>query len=226
MSMLEWAENEVRIACNREAPERKDDEWDYGCACYESALKAFKSLCEDGHSGMSFGFTRGILNRLMENCCLTPIEDTPDVWEMSYTQNDGSVVYQCKRMSRLFKTVKQDGSVSYSDVDRYYCHSSERPDITFTGGIVGQMIDEWFPITMPYYPPTQKYVFCVCDYLTDKENGDFDTVFIGDVVTPDGKEEHFNKAFAEKDGKFVEIGLEELMSRVEKHYKRIKGAKK
>ena len=34
-----WAENEVKIACHR-----KGDEFDYGCASYESALKAFKTL--------------------------------------------------------------------------------------------------------------------------------------------------------------------------------------
>lgn len=28
-----WAEDEVAIACRREKPDRKDGEWDYGCAC-------------------------------------------------------------------------------------------------------------------------------------------------------------------------------------------------
>lgn len=62
MSMLEWAKREVEIACKRENPDKKEGEFDYGCACYESALKAFESLCEDGHSGMSIGFTKNILN--------------------------------------------------------------------------------------------------------------------------------------------------------------------
>ena len=52
MSLQEWAKNEVEIACKRENPDRKEGEFDYGCACYESALKAFESLCEDGHSGI------------------------------------------------------------------------------------------------------------------------------------------------------------------------------
>ena len=51
--MLDWARREVEIACEKENPNRKGDEFDYGCACYESALKAFESLCEDGHSGFS-----------------------------------------------------------------------------------------------------------------------------------------------------------------------------
>ena len=65
-SMERWAENEVAIACRREKPDRKDGEWDYGCACYESALKAFQSLCNDGHSGFSIGLTKAILNRLID----------------------------------------------------------------------------------------------------------------------------------------------------------------
>lgn len=75
-----WAENEVAIACRREKPNRKDGELDYGCACYESALKAFGSLCEDGHSGFSIGLTKAILNRLIDNKPILPIEDTDEVW--------------------------------------------------------------------------------------------------------------------------------------------------
>ena len=60
MKLNDWAENEVRIACELEAPNKKEGEWDYGCACYESALKVFKSLVEDGHSGYSINFTNCI----------------------------------------------------------------------------------------------------------------------------------------------------------------------
>lgn len=47
-----WVENEVRIACEheRKASGTKEEEQDYGCACFESALKAYRSLLEDGHS--------------------------------------------------------------------------------------------------------------------------------------------------------------------------------
>lgn len=58
--MLEWAKREVEIACKKENPNRKEGEFDYGCACYESALKAFESLCEDGHLRKSM--LMGLLN--------------------------------------------------------------------------------------------------------------------------------------------------------------------
>ena len=54
-NMLEWAKREIELACKRERGNHPNDEFDYGCACYASALKAFKSLLEDGHSGMSIG---------------------------------------------------------------------------------------------------------------------------------------------------------------------------
>lgn len=49
----EWAEDEVRLACKRENPDWDGKSFDYGCSCYQSALKAYKSICGDGHSGFS-----------------------------------------------------------------------------------------------------------------------------------------------------------------------------
>ena len=40
-NMLDWAEREVAIACGKENPNKKDREFDYDCACYKSALKAY-----------------------------------------------------------------------------------------------------------------------------------------------------------------------------------------
>ena len=79
-SLLSWAEQEVKFACEHKRGDKPKEEWDYGCACYESALKAFKSLEEDNHSGFSIGFTKGILNRLIDGKPLCPIEDTEETW--------------------------------------------------------------------------------------------------------------------------------------------------
>ena len=59
-SMERWAENEVAIACRREKPDRKDGEWDHGCACYESALKAFNDT-SDNHSPDDEAGRRGVV---------------------------------------------------------------------------------------------------------------------------------------------------------------------
>ena len=212
MSMTTWAEKEIELACAREkAVSQEEGEWEYGCACYESALKALKSLMEDGHSGYSIGITKSILCRLIDGKCLTPIEDTPDVWEHPACLGEDPL-YQCSRMSSLFKMVSKDGSVSFSDTDRVRCADVDNPDVEYTTGIVRQVIDEMFPITMPYWPSGYFKVFCE-DFLTDRSNGDFDTVGIISAITPEGKLVDICRYFKEDNGKMKEISLEEYTER-------------
>ena len=152
MNTLEWAKNEIAIASKRERGNKPENECDYGCACYDSALKAFESLLGDGHGGTSISFTKNILNRLIDRKPLTPIEDTEDMWNYAHDKKDGSKCYQCKRMSSLFKYVAKDGSVSYSDLNRCYCASKEKSSINWFNGFILSIYDEMYPITMPYMP--------------------------------------------------------------------------
>ena len=214
MSMTDWAKREVEIACKREAPDRKEDEWDYGCACYESALKAYLSMMEDEHSGMSFSFTAGILKRLLEAKPLTPIEDVPEMWNECWHLDDGTVNYQCKRMSSLFKYVSPDGSVKYSDVRRYYCEDVET-GVTYSCGLEANMLDELHPITMPYYPPLGYYVFRSKELLTDRKNGDFDTKAIICLKHPDGTVEGIGRYFAVGKEGWHEISYTKFLRRRE-----------
>lgn len=223
MSLKTWAEREVELACTREREgnDKKEGEWDYGCACYESALKAFKSLLEDGHSGFSIGITKQILNRLIEGKPLTPIEDTDDVWGLlgenlvdrftgkKYTS------YQCGRMSSLFKDVYEDGTVIYSDNNRYSAFDVNEPDPTpYHSGMVCRVIDETFPIIMPYYPGEQIKVYCE-DLLTDPKNGDFDTVGILYAIKDDEKLGVY-RYFKESDDGWEEITADEYADRKRK----------
>ena len=83
MGMYEWAQREVELACKKENPEWDGESFDYGCSCYQSALKAYKSLLEDGHSGYSFSVTKNILNKLMDGRPLTPITED-DFYPLNY----------------------------------------------------------------------------------------------------------------------------------------------
>lgn len=188
-----WAEREVNLACFNENPTRKR-EFDYECCCYESALKAFKSLCRDGHSGYSIKATQRILNRLIDVKPLTPIEDTPDVWSDIITQHSDRICYQNKRMSSLFKDVYFDGETRYRDVNRYYCVDVNDQNITYTTGLVSEIIDEIFPIKMPYYPGNPIKVYCE-EFLTDPKNGDFDTRGVLYALKPDGERIEINRFF-------------------------------
>lgn len=221
-NMLDWAKREVEIACNKENPNRKEGEFDYGCACYESALKAFESLCNDGHSGFSIKMTQAILNRLLDGKPLTPIEDTDDVWNKCACGKGYPETYQCKRMSSLFKYVYADGTVKYDDIDRSYCIDINNRNCTYSSGLVGRIIDEMFPITMPYMPCEESIkVYCE-DFLTDKKNGDFDTVGVFYALkTTDGKQQKIdiNRFFREpkndEKGSWIEISKDEYYERKE-----------
>ena len=213
MGMLDWAEKEVEIACAREKALSEDsEEWRYGCGCYESALKAFRSLAGDGHSGYSIGITKHILNRLIEGKPLTPIEDTPDVWnDRTSINNDGSMYYQCGRMSSLFKDVSADGMVTYNDVNRVICFDINTPNLTYHNGFVSNIINEMYPITMPYMPGEPFYVARE-DFLTDPKNGDFDTMGVLYFTHGDRKQD-INRFFKETETSWDEITKEEYLER-------------
>ena len=212
MNMSDWARREVEIACKREAPNRKDGEWDYGCGCYESALKAYLSLMDDEHSGMSFSLTAVILKRLLEGKPLTPIEDVPEVWDELYGWTDDGKHYQCNRMTSLFKDVSADGTVTYYDVERYYCKEVVS-GATYKCGLESRILDELHPITTPYNPPLGYYVFTVKEGLTDRKNGDFDTKAIFTLKCPDGTVEQINRYYAEDGNGWREIGFQEWCER-------------
>ena len=225
--MYEWAEQECRLACKKENPnfDFDSDDFDYGCSCYKSALKAYKSLAEDGHSGMSFSFTRDILERLMRHEPLTPITDEDFKGEDSICSDEGLALrglkseIQCPRMSSLFRRETLDGKVSYIDINRTYCINIENPSDTFSSA-KDQVVDEFFPITMPYMPEKGKYKVYCQTFLTDKKNGDFDTQAILYFITPDGKRVDVNRYQTEKDGKMVDITKEEYESLLKKRIDR------
>lgn len=208
-----WAEKEIELACTRERTNSSEEgEWEYGCACYESALRAYNSLCSDGHSGYSIGITKQILNRLIDRKPLTPIEDTPDVWSnVTDTHNKEVTRYQCKRMSSLFKYVYADGTIKYSDVDRCYCVNTNGIG-PYHSGLVQEIVDKLFPITMPYIPDKPFKVNCE-EFLTDTKNGDFDTVGVLSIIKPNGKWVDVYRYFKEGNKEFVPISYQEYINR-------------
>nr|DAW53510.1 MAG TPA: hypothetical protein [Caudoviricetes sp.] len=224
-----WAEREVEIACKHEAPDRKPGEWDYGCACYESALKAFRSLCEDGHSGFSISMTKFILNRLIEGKPLTFIEDTEDAWSDISDRSGlrGEIAnYQCRRMSSLFKYVYDDGSIKYRDVNRFCGVNVDNPDVSYHSRLIDRVMEEKFPITMPYFPESKPFrVYCE-EFLTDRKNGDFDTVGILYVIKPDGERVEINRYFKEGEKDFIEIASCEYEMRRKMYHELLENLKK
>ena len=165
--------------------------------------------------------TQAILIRQLNGQPLTPIEDAEDIWYVCSLSEDekGVDVYQCKRMSSLFKYIYFDGTVKYYDVDNSYCVDINNPSNTYSSGLVRKLIDEMFPIKMPHMPGKPIAVFCE-DFLTDKKHGDFDTVGVFYALkTENGKQDkiEINRFFREpegdEEGDWTEISKEEYEER-------------
>lgn len=216
MSMSEWAKREVEIACDnlRQGSGDKDDP-QYVILCYESAMKAYETLMEDGHSGCSIMFTQKILNRLIDGRPLTPIYDTEDVWSEAVVPSSMPYYvarYKCNRMPSLFKYVLGNGEVVYTDIDRVNCFNIDNPSVSYHSRLVDGVIDEMFPITMPYDATDRYAVYCE-EFLTDEKNGDFDTMGILMAVKNDTKKIPIKRYFKDVDHQWIEITEEDYSER-------------
>lgn len=225
MSLEAWAENEIKLACQRELGSAADvghlEDAEYGIACYKSALKAFRSLLEDEHSGMSISFTRQILNRLILGEPLSPITGEADEWvDASYEGMPEGVIeeYQNKRMSSLFKYVYADGTVKYSDVQRTTCYElfqdGSHGYVPFHNGFINRIIDEVKPITLPYVPQHFKVYVTKCLY--EENGGDFDTIMVDYMVDADTQEQTSIGRYFKDDPEsygYVEISNHEYQTR-------------
>ena len=217
MNMLDWAEREVELACARErcqSDERTDCE--YGVLCLKSALKAYKCLMEDEHSGFSIGVTMNFLNRLVDRKPLTPIEDTPDMWDViDHYDNGTECQWQCSRMSSLFKVMHWDGEITYSDVNRVVVTYANNPGIMWHNSRATRIINEMFPIKMPYWPPKGRYTVYAEDFLVDPNCGDYDTTGYLYVITPEGEKVEIGRYSKEDPDthEWVDIDFEEYCER-------------
>ena len=215
MRMSEWAKREVEIACKKENPNWDGESFDYGCSCYQSALRAYLSLCEDGHSGMSFNLTKNILIRLMEDNPLTPITDEDFFIETDmpleseeYLKERGlKSELQCPRKSSLFRKETIDGKVSYTDIDRVVY--VDEKGLCWGNGRATEIVDKLFPITMPYVPSNEKYKVYGEDFLLTSENGDCDHQAFLYVVTPEGEKIELDEYYKEGNDELVKIAKEE-----------------
>lgn len=218
-SLSDWADREVQIACKGADG--------YGAGCYKSALKAFRSLMDDGHSGFSIGCTKAILNRLIDGKPLTPINDVDDEW-CDESDFYGEIKhYQHKRSSPVFKTVNPDGSVEYSDVDRTMLVevADDGTETTWHSGLASKLVNEIVgPITFPYYPSAKPYkVYAQQFDSVNAEVGCFDTSHILKIVDPDGNEIACERFYVESgDRGFQEVGRDEYDARVLSYRKALK----
>lgn len=203
MSKDKWLDKELELAGASEDG--------YGKAVLNSAAKAYLSLLDDEHSGASIGFTKHILNRLIEHKPLTPLTGQDDEWNLTYREDDEYNCYQNKRCSSVFKNVYDNGNITYNDINRFVCEDFNNGS-RFTSGSVVNVVKDYFPpIVMPYIPADKPIVIMTEDFLIDESHGDFDTRGIFYAITPDGDKIDINKYQTEVDNVMVEMEVEEYM---------------
>jgi hypothetical protein len=195
------------------------EEFDSRSKCYSSALKAFISLCDDDHNSSTIETTKMILNRLIDFKVLSPIEDSDDDWDdcewiLGEKPPEIHKLYQNRRLISLFKVIYSDGRVMYKDNNRsIVCVSIKNRKSRAINGFVSGLIDSMFPIEMPYLPYNEPYKVYIDTFLTDLDNGDYDTLYIESVDTPSGEHFDIDLYFKEVDGWWKEIGVEEFLER-------------
>ena len=216
MSTDIWAKREVELAKNEALKSGSDNcSTHYICECLNSALKAFNSLREDGHSGASMEQMLMFLQRLVRGLPLTPIdEDT--TWVKSSVSESGTITYQCARMTSLFKDVDREGNITYSDVNRVVCVNNDDPQApVWYNGFVSKIVNSIYPIKFPYYTSSDPIIAYVSEHTTSVTE-DFDTMCIDSVKLDNGETVELKRFFKEdKDSNsWIEIDSEEYNSRV------------
>lgn len=217
MSTDIWAKREVELAKNEALKSGSDNcSAHYICECLNSALKAFSSLREDGHSGASMEQMLMFLQRLVRGLPLTPIdEDT--TWVKSNVSESGTVTYQCARMTSLFKDVDREGNITYSDVNRVVCVNKDDSHASvWYNGFVSKIVNSIYPIKFPYYTSSDPIIAYVSEHTTSVTE-DFDTMCIDSVKLDNGETVELKRFFKEdtNTNSWVEIDEEEYNRRVE-----------
>lgn len=223
MSTLKWAENEIEIVRNnlKNSIEEEKGENDYILGCYESALKAFKSLIDDKHSDMSISITKSILIRLIEGRPLSDIQDIDEVWNEVDSLNKEVKEYQCSRKSSLFKKVYPNGTVRFNDIDRAVCVNVDDSRDVFNG-YGCRILDEMLPIEMPYSPSSNQYKIYCKEFLYDEDGGDFDTLGVLYAISPEGEQINIGRYFKDvkDEPSWVEIQEDEYFYRMYHQFRR------
>jgi len=206
MDLIKWADNEIKLAMEKEGFNNPKDCMDvYIKECYDRALKAFKSIYDDNHSGMSIKITQNILNNLIDVKPLTAIEDSDFVRDPDMPYNDPVYLeergmvdeIQCPRMTSLFKSIYKDGTVKYHDVDRVIFHDCAYDDIPVHMSIISRLIDSMFPVKMPYSAEVYN-VYGECILLDENGNRvddkkQYNKIIAHYVICPDGTRVELNK---------------------------------
>lgn len=138
-----------------------------------------------------------MLTDLMDGRPLTPIteNDFENVKREPWMKDDG--ITQCPRMSSLFRHEK-DGKVTYTDNNRVVMIDQDGG--TWHNGLVSRLVNEKYPIKLPYRGGEKYKVYCE-EYTIDENGnkvdilGEYNRLRIIKIVKPDGTVEEIDKTY-------------------------------
>lgn len=196
--LYQWARREADLAVKDAEEKNKDGhgDVDYYRACLASALKAYASLIEDGHSGFSLEATKRLLNRFIEGKPFTPITEED---EFVTEPNISSEIEFCDRYKALNRMKNADGVYEYSDTNRVTYRVIDGK--SFHNRRATEAIDELYPITFPY-SADEKYIVVGREHYKDETRRDYDAMSLDYVILPDGTEAPIERYYIEKDRVF------------------------
>ena len=182
---------------------------------YDSALGAYAAVLQDNHSGYSWDATRSIVHRMLSELALTP------VFEEDFVNLEAEEPATTPRQYGLFKRLKHDGSITYTDHKRVVGVDLDTGG-HFTSSLIREVVDEMFPIKLPYYTPGtpyRVYVRTYCDKGFPDDHHDFNREWLSHVVTPSGECVTINRTWVHESGTLIEItdNKDELSKREECH---------
>lgn len=155
MAMLDWAKHELDLIGLKE---NSGDEMND--AMRSHIIHMVEEFTKEGHSGFSASYAIGILEKILRYEPLSPILGTDDEWCDVSERGDGSIVYQNKRCSHVFK----DGDGQPYDINgKVFWEWAERPLDEDEEGYPGTSLfksyftsrDSRVYITFPYTPKVE-----------------------------------------------------------------------
>lgn len=179
---LEWADRELDLA--------RDADHDESAELYSTARVMYHTMIRDWWKhGYSMEKVLEILHHLSNHETLMPITEENADWERdSSKRTEGCTYYRSKRYGSLLKIVTSDGVISYRDISRVICQDVNNPESTWFNGFATNLVDGYFPITLPYQPHESKPIRVkITEALSDESNGDFDTMAVQTIVDPSTK---------------------------------------
>jgi len=210
-------------------------EYERACECgnkvtkdaLDDAVAMFRTVFSKPKSAQHLVLVKGLLNRITSGLPLTPIT-MEDFDNTVASEIRGELKHTCARYEGLTATKNSDGNgFTYSDSRRVVFYdqslinqeeSSSIVDILHNRAhypsIALKLVDDLFPITLPYMPG-DKYEVFGSSYSFKLAEGEPDLVEIDFIKTPNGQlvkvDQYYRKT---RDGKYIEVDFENF-----KHYR-------